>query len=136
MLDANNPIAILNALEAVVYDWEIASDRLAFGPNAARTLRELPQDALTSGAGYAALVTADSESSRYLAVFNGFGVDEGGGAAFRAHYRLSDGRGGALAVEDFGRWFADAEGRPSRVHGLLRVLSRTAGAPAAAEERV
>ena len=28
------------------------------------------------------------------------------------------------AVEDFGRWFADAAGRPARAHGVLRVLQR------------
>ncbi len=128
--DGENPIAILNALDAVVYDWEIASDRLTHGPNAGRALRGLPETALTTGAGYAALVTADSDASRYLAVFNGLTADEGGGAPFRVHYNLSDGAGGALGVEDFGRWFADADGRPSRVHGLLRVLSRGGQAPA------
>ena len=128
--DAENPIAILNALDAVVYDWEIASDRLIHGPNAGRALRGLPEAALTTGAGFASLVTADSDASRYLAVFNGLTADEGGGAPFRVHYNLSDGMGLNLAVEDFGRWFADADGRPSRVHGLLRVLSRAGQAPA------
>ncbi|MDE3175949.1 MAG: bifunctional diguanylate cyclase/phosphodiesterase [Pseudomonadota bacterium] len=128
--ESENPIAILNALDAVVYDWEIASDRLTHGPNAGRALRGLPEGALRTGAGFAALVTADSDASRYLAVFNGLTADEGGGAPFRVHYNLSDGAGLSLAVEDFGRWFADADGRPSRVHGLLRVLSRVGQAPA------
>ena len=128
--DGANPGAILNALDSVVYDWEIASDRLTFGPNAARALRELPQEALSTGADFATLVTADSDSSRYLAVFNGLSADEGSGAPFRVHYNLGDGKGGRLGVEDFGRWFADADGRPARVHGLLRVLTRAGQAAA------
>ncbi len=123
---AQDPVAILAALDAVVYDWDIASDRIAWGANAARTLRDLPADALSDGAGYAALVTADSEASRYQAVFNGLGQDEGDGAPYRARYRLAAGSE-TIEVEDFGRWFADAEGRPSRAHGLVRVVDRSAG---------
>jgi len=122
---ANDPLAILSALDSVVYDWDIVTDRLAWGPNATQTLRNLPQEALASGGGYAGLVTADSESSRYHAVFNGMGADEGEGAPFRVHYRLVGLNDRTVAVEDFGRWFADADGRPCRAHGLVRVLSRT-----------
>jgi diguanylate cyclase (GGDEF)-like protein len=128
--DASDPVAILAALDAVAYDWDIASDRIVWGPNVVRTLRELDPEALASGAAYAGLVTVDSETSRYYAVFNGFGRDEGEGARFRVQYRLDAIGGGALEVEDFGRWFADAEGRPARARGVVRVLGRAAKASA------
>jgi diguanylate cyclase (GGDEF)-like protein len=130
LADANDPVAILSALDSVVYDWDIVSDRIVWGPNAARTLAELPGEALATGAGYAGLVAAESDASRYHAVFNGLTFDEGEGAPFRVQYRLAAPGGAMLAVEDFGRWFADAEGRPRRVHGLLRVLNRAAPSPA------
>ncbi len=122
--EAGDPVAMLSALDAVAYDWDIASDKISWGPNVARTLRGLDAEALAAGAGYAALVTCDSESSRYDAVFNGDGEDDGEGVAFRVQYRLGAAGGGAVLIEDFGRWFADAEGRPARVHGLARVLRR------------
>jgi diguanylate cyclase (GGDEF)-like protein len=128
--EAEDPSSILGALDAVVYDWDIATDRLAWGPNVAKTLRGAPDGALASGEAYAGLVTADSEASRYLAIFNSLAIDEGHGVAFRVQYRLAGTRGAALEVEDFGRWFADVDGRPRRVHGLVRVLSR---APLASE---
>ncbi len=124
LVDANDPVAILSALDAVVYDWDIASDRIVWGPNVVDTLRELPQTALATGEGFAALMAADSDASRYLAVFNGLTADDGEGAPFRVLYELNAGGRNRLGVEDFGRWFADADGRPARVHGLLRVLTR------------
>jgi len=41
---ALDPRATLNRLRAVVYDWDIVSDRLAWGPNAAETLAALEED--------------------------------------------------------------------------------------------
>jgi len=129
LAEASDPLAILSALDSVVYDWDIATDRLIWGPNAAKTLRELPPEALETGSGYAGLVTADSEASRYLAIFHGLSADEGAGAPFRVQYRLAHPEGATVEVEDFGRWFADADGRPSRAHGLVRILSRAVQPP-------
>ena len=123
-----DPAALLAALDAVVYTWDIASDGLTWGANAEATLAGLPREAMESGAGFAALISGESETSRFHAIHNGLGVDEGAGAAFRAAYRLDLPEGGSLAVEDFGRWFAGADGRPCRAHGIVRVVSR---APAA-----
>ena len=85
-------------------------------------------EAMASGAGFAALISGDSQTSRFHAIHNGLGVDEGSGAPFRAAYRLDLPEGGSLEVEDFGRWFAGADGRPCRAHGIVRIVSR---APAA-----
>ena len=128
--EASDPAAILGALEAVVYDWDIPSDRLRWGPNAALTLRGLEPGDVATGADFAGLVAAESDTTRYRAIFESDSVDEGGGAHYRAHYRLRGVRGEIIVVEDFGRWFADAVGRPARAHGLLRVTGRIAAANA------
>jgi diguanylate cyclase (GGDEF)-like protein len=126
-----DPVAILTALDAVVYDWDIPSDRLSWGPNAYKTLAGFSRGSLATGAGFAALISKDSESSRFQAVQNGLASDEGQGAPFRVTYRIESPGGGSLEVEDLGRWFEDGHGRPCRVHGILRVSSRvsTAGPP-------
>jgi diguanylate cyclase (GGDEF)-like protein len=120
---ALDPRATLNRLGAVVYDWDIVSDRLAWGANAAETLAALPPSALATGAGFAELVTADSPSSRYLAIQESSGLDGGDGAAYRAVYRLAPPGGRACTVEDLGRWTADAGGRPAHAHGLMRIVA-------------
>jgi len=119
---ALDPRSTLNRLRAVVYDWDIVSDRLTWGPNAAETLAALPSSALATGAGFAELVTADSPSSRYLAIHESSSADGVDGAPYRAVYRLAT-SGGVCVVEDLGRWTADANGRPARAHGLMRIVA-------------
>jgi diguanylate cyclase (GGDEF)-like protein len=118
-LDASEALAAINA---TVYDWDIATDRLSWGANAGVTLAAFPPASLATGAAFAELVTADSESSRFQAVFDGAMRDEGEGAPYRVAYRLVGRAGATRAVEDFGRWFADASGKPARAHGVLRLL--------------
>jgi len=120
---ALDPRSTLSRLRAVIYDWDIASDRLTWGPNVAETLAAFPSSALATGAGFAELVTADSPSSRYLAIKQSSGPDAGDGAPYRAVYRLAAPDGGACVVEDMGRWNADANGRPARAHGLMRLVA-------------
>ncbi len=117
-----DPRSILGSLHAVVYDWDIASDRLSWGANVGETLAAFSARSLASGTAFAELVTADSESSRFQAIHNASTRDEGEGAPYRAAYRLAQPDGASRAVEDFGRWFADASGRPARAHGVLWVL--------------
>jgi diguanylate cyclase (GGDEF)-like protein len=120
---ALDPRSTLNRLHAVVYDWDIASDRLSWGPNAAETLAAFPSSALATGAAFAELVTADSPSSRYLAIHESSAAEAGDGVPYRAVYRLATPGGGACVVEDLGRWSADASGRPARAHGLMRLVA-------------
>ena len=107
-----DPRSVLASLNAVVYDWDIASDRLSWGANVGETLAAFPARSLASGAAFAELVTADSETSRFQAIHNASARDEGEGAPYRVAYRLARPDGASCAVEDFGRWFADAE-RPA-----------------------
>ena len=122
--EIDDTATILTALDTIVYDWDILTDELRWGPNAAEALRGLAFEALSSGRGYAELVTAGSARSRYEAIFDGPPGDAEREAAFRVNYGLSSQDGATLEVEDYGRWFADAEGRPCRAHGVLRVVSR------------
>ncbi len=97
------PRSVLRSLNAVVYDWDIASDRLIWGANVGETLAAFSSDSLASGAAFAELVTADSESSRFQAISNASERDEGEGAPYRALYRLARADRTSCAVEDFGR---------------------------------
>ena len=119
-----DPRFVLRSLGAVVYDWDIPSDRLTWGANADETLAAFPAASLGSGAGFAELVTSDSESSRFQAINNSAARDVGEGAPYRVSYRLARSDGSSSAVEDVGRWFADQQGRPVHAHGVVRILQR------------
>jgi diguanylate cyclase (GGDEF)-like protein len=119
--------ATLARLRAVIYDWDIASDRLVWGANASETLAGFSATALATGGGYAELVSAESSSSRFQVIQDAASEDvaenAGEGAPYRALYHLKGPDGAAHAVEDFGRCYADARGRPVRAHGLVRILA-------------
>lgn len=122
-----DPRAVLNSLSAVVYDWDMVSDRLTWGANVGETLAAFPAASIASGAAFSELVTSESELSRFQAIKNSPAADEGQGAPYRVAYRLARPDGKTCAVEDVGRWFADGEGRPARAHGVLRILHRNEG---------
>jgi diguanylate cyclase (GGDEF)-like protein len=124
---------VLNSISAVVYDWDMLNDGIVWGPNAANVLSAFPERALASGAAFADLVAADSETSRFQAIKDSRIVDQGDGVPYRALYGLTKQDGAKVAVEDIGRWFADGAGRPVRAHGVLRIVAGNgeAGQPTA-----
>jgi diguanylate cyclase (GGDEF)-like protein len=121
-----DPKAILNSIGEVVYDWDIASDRLTWGPNVGDVLGFARED-LASGRAYANLLSPTSGESRYDAITRSPESDHGSGVPYRICYALApftgERRADATWIEDTGRWFADASGRPARAHGLVRVIT-------------
>ena len=118
------PRDILNSINAVVYDWDIGSDFLAWGANVGDVLEAFASRSLATGAAFTKLLTPESETSRFLAIKNSNSADEGFGVAYRAQYGLLRKGRDPVAVEDLGRWFAGADGRPARAHGVLRFIAK------------
>ncbi len=125
--------AILGLIDAVIYDWNLATDVIAWGANVRHVLKGLPEPALAGGAAFAACEADGPPGGRAAALFASGLKDAGQGAPYQIRYALAGTDGARLEIIDFGRWFADAAGRPLRAHGLLRVLrAETAALPAAA----
>ncbi len=111
---------------AVAYVWNLATDTLAWGPTLADAIPFADDEAFATGLGYAGFLAPDSTSSRYEAIVAGNGCDTGGGVAFQVTYGLTpDARtaGTTTWIEDKGRWFADANGRPGLVQGSVRSIT-------------
>lgn len=68
-----DPRNLLSSIGEVVYTWDIQSDALTWGPNAADVLGPLPEAAMARGLGFAGLVEPGSGRSRYDAVFSAGG---------------------------------------------------------------
>lgn len=130
-----DPRRTLTSLGVVVYDWDIASDRIVWGPNAAEVMG-IPAAALWStGAAFAAAVDGSDGPTRQDAVGFAETPDTGSGVGFAALYRLRLDGGRCLTVDDSGRWFSDQDGRPATVHGTMRLRPSVAQASGPHAER-
>lgn len=106
------------------YEWEVVSDVLHWGANAAGVLMVNDLTAVASGRGYAKLLDLDTAVSRFDAVFNSAQSDSGAGVPYQVQYRLvPPGVQEGLWIEDTGRWFAGPDGKPARAHGVVRVIT-------------
>ncbi|HXW19228.1 MAG TPA: diguanylate cyclase, partial [Roseiarcus sp.] len=117
------PRDILNSIKAVVYDWDLLSDEIVWGSNVGDILAGFEPYALASGEAFADLISPQSETTRLQSILHGGGpATAGEGALYRARYGLLRENGESIPIEDVGRWFADASGRPAHAHGVMRVL--------------
>ncbi|WP_406855031.1 bifunctional diguanylate cyclase/phosphodiesterase [Alsobacter sp. KACC 23698] len=114
---------VLSSIGETLYTWNMASDEIAWGGNAPALFGFPDVSAIASGRAYARLIAPDSGSSRYEAVTRSGQRDDGHGAPFQTTYAVKAGKGPPLWVQDTGRWFAGADGRPVRVHGVVRVVA-------------
>jgi diguanylate cyclase (GGDEF)-like protein len=120
---ALDPHAIFASIGEVPYAWQLASDRLLWGPNVTGVLPVTDPAALASGRGYVQLIDPRSGQSRYDAVMRAAAADEGAGVPYQIQYALRLAKGEIVWVEDTGRWFAGGDGAPAYAHGVVRVIN-------------
>ena len=112
-------------LGEVVYDWDLSTDAIRWGPNLV-DLTGLDVVRLSTGLGYAQHLASESPVSRYEAIMATQSRDGGNGVSYNAVYGLVPSRRSSsppVWIEDRGRWFADAKERPGRAHGTIRVIT-------------
>uniref|UniRef100_UPI002FC956E5 GGDEF domain-containing protein n=1 Tax=Bosea sp. (in: a-proteobacteria) TaxID=1871050 RepID=UPI002FC956E5 len=115
-----DPRSLLSSIGEVAYTWDIAVDALQWGPNVAEVLGPVAPAVLARGLAFAGLVEPGSGRSRYDAIYSSGGHDLGDGVVYRTRY-AADLAGRKMWIEDAGRWFAGADGRPARARGVLRL---------------
>ncbi|SCY28886.1 EAL domain-containing protein [Microvirga guangxiensis] len=111
------------------YSWDILSDTLTWGPNAAALLGVPARDLPKTGKAFAQLVEPGIGTSRPQAI-----ADCSSGS-FETRYALRLAADQVLMIEDAGRWLPDAQGRPAFVRGLMRTDPGQACLPARIEAR-
>ena len=126
------PRDILSSIGETVYDWDMISDRIAWGPNVCDILQVAEPAQLATGRGFAAMLSLDSATTRFEAISRAIDADNGDGARYQAQYGVlldPDSRNSqTVLIEDTGRCFAGPDGRAVRAHGAIRVLARGADA--------
>ncbi|MCW2284279.1 diguanylate cyclase (GGDEF)-like protein [Rhodoblastus acidophilus] len=125
LTEAPDPRRILDSLGEVVYDWDLRSDQINWGPNVAAVLGVANLASISTGRAFAERLSHESESSRYEAIARSSGTDCGKGVPFQICYGLvpHETRAATIWIEDTGRWFAGSDGRPARAHGLVRIIT-------------
>ena len=116
-----DPRAILTSLGGVVYDWDVASDSITWGLNAAEVFGVADLSELSCGKSFALASESEAGSTRHEVILGSETSDEGSGIAYRANYKLRVKPGCFVSVEDTGRWYAAADGRPAFAHGVVRI---------------
>jgi diguanylate cyclase (GGDEF)-like protein len=117
-----DPAAIMTSIGEVPYAWSIGDDALTWGRNAAEVLMT-GAASIGSGRSYAKLLVADA-TSRFDAIMNSSRRDEGAGVLYQVQYALHPpGAEKPLWIEDVGRWFAGANGKPAQAHGTVRIIN-------------
>jgi diguanylate cyclase (GGDEF)-like protein len=115
---------VLAAIGAVPYAWSIDTDALTWGANAADVLKVSDLHLIASGRAFAKLLDHDTVQSRSDAVTRTSAADKGAGVPYQVQYGLrpKPGTEAKVWIEDVGRWFAGADGKPSRAIGVVRVI--------------
>ena len=129
------PSGLLTSIGLVVYDWDLRTDALSWGGNAADIFGLSDLAGYATGHEFGRLIEADGGLSRRDAVSPGNGADRGSGVAYAIRYELRPRPDRLLAVEETGRWYAGQDGRPAVAHGTLRVAEANGGAGYGERER-
>src|SRR5580692_30268 len=116
---------ILASIGEVAYEWHLDSDVLSWGDNVGDVLLIKDRGAIATGRSFVQFLETENAQTRFDVIMKSDKRDEGHGVAYQIQYCVrpdppSDTR---LWVEDTGRWFAGADGKPARAHGLLRVIT-------------
>lgn len=111
---------VLRSVGDVAYEWRLDTDALLWSGNAASVLGVDIAD-IDSGRSFAQKVEAEDGQSRLDAITQTGQSDAGEGVPYQVQYAFQrDGK--KIWLEDTGRWFAGAEGKPIRALGVVRVI--------------
>jgi diguanylate cyclase (GGDEF)-like protein len=116
--------AILHSVGEAAYEWRIDTDTLTWGGNATQVLGIRDAALIATARAYANLLDPGNAQTRFDAVMNSKGKDEGKGVPYQVEYCLRAApRSEKFWIEDTGRWFAGPDGKPLRAHGVIRCIN-------------
>lgn len=124
MLSPERIASVLFASGEAAYSWNCESDTLEWSGNAPAVLNVISTDQISSGRAFAALLAPESTQNRHDAVKGDQRKDPGVGSAYEIRYALKQTAPGQVVwIEDVGRWFAGADGKPARADGVVRNIT-------------
>jgi diguanylate cyclase (GGDEF)-like protein len=120
VLDQPTASTVLASLGQAAFVWDIASDAMRWTDHAGLVFRDIPPEALASGAEFAKLIEP-SRGVRGEALINSPPAPSGA-ESYRIEYGVRASTAAAvLWIEECGSWQPGADGKPARVQGIVRV---------------
>lgn len=123
---SHDPRAVLNSIGEATYDWDILADRIDWSPNVGDILGLDNPHTIASASHWHSLLAPESPSSPQEMVTRSDAQDLGAGVPYHVTYALVLEPGERAArtwIEETGRWFAGADQKPARAHGVIRIVS-------------
>ena len=118
--------SVLRSVGGCVYDWDIQTDFMFWSEGAADLLKVADPELLASNHAFNGLLLASNTRNRATEIKSSSSRNNGSGVPYRIHYALSGAKTGAgedVWVEDSGCWYGDANGKPVRAQGLVRIIN-------------
>jgi diguanylate cyclase (GGDEF)-like protein len=113
--------SILASLGQAAFVWDLATDAISWSESVGAIFPDVPLGALATAAEYAKLIEPQ-RSIRSDALNFSPPAHGAAGVPYRIEYAVRTASSMApVWVEETGCWFADADGRPARAHGIVRV---------------
>jgi diguanylate cyclase (GGDEF)-like protein len=113
-------------VEETAYTWHIAQGRIDWEPNAAVVLGMDDIGQIATAAGFESRLLPDHAGRWHRAIQDATASGDPAGEPYQVQYGFRSNGGGhsdlVVWLEDTGHWWPDAEGRPSRVRGKIRVV--------------
>ncbi len=119
-------VGVLSAIDETAYVLDCKSDRFDWESNAAAILGVHNASFITTGTAFQSLIAAEHISRRIEAFTAVQAGEHVRGVPYRIQYRFQPGghRGDtAIRLEDQGRWWPDAQGKPERARGVIRIIN-------------
>jgi len=112
---------ILASLGQAAFVWDITSDAISWSDRLDAVFPDIPPEALSSGEEFAKLIEPQ-RSIRTDALGLAPAAHGGGGTPYRIEYGVRASTTAPVTwIEEAGCWFADPDGRPARVQGIVRI---------------
>jgi diguanylate cyclase (GGDEF)-like protein len=127
--EAFDLVGILSGVDETAYMWDLQTDQISWESNAVKVLSVRAASAISSGAEFRYHVASEHARRRDEAILGAGGrigePSPSTGLPYRVQYRFNPGdrRGTeAILLDDRGRLWTDADGRPLRARGIVRIV--------------
>jgi len=113
------------SVEAATYHWDLTTDEIVWHGNTTGIFNRINPTKYANGRAYANLLDPDNFTSRFETVMHNHQRDNGSGVPFAIEYSIKPhGRDQdhSIWIEDTGRWYADQDGNPGEVYGIVRQI--------------
>jgi diguanylate cyclase (GGDEF)-like protein len=124
--EALDLVGILSAVQETAYLWDIGLDTVAWEHNAVQVLGVRHADEIATGQAFQFLIAPEHVGRRHSEIAGAKADSATTGTAYRVQYRFTPGgrrSDASLWLEDHGRWWPGADGKPARARGIIRVIN-------------